>query len=159
MRILLPLFITRAVETAIYMFLKPKDLKLFIVVSVMNLFLNMGMNIGLSFIDKQDLYWIVLSSSEVATILIESVIVFLFIKEKYPKVLLFSCIANAASFLIGFLLSLTPIYQTKIAAILVCLLFVVIYLVIYFLVLSMAALRYRNRNNDSGRDEQDKENY
>ena len=159
MRILLPLFITLAVETAIYMFLKPKDLKLFIVVSVMNLFLNMGMNISLSFIDKQDLYWIVLSSSEVATILIESIIVFLFIKEKFPKVLLFSCIANASSFLVGFLLSLTPIYQTKIAAILVCLLFVVVYLVIYFLVLSMTALRYRNRNNDSGRDEQDKENY
>ena len=153
MNIILPLVMTLCLETGIYMILKHKDLKLFIVVSVMNLVLNPLMNIGLLQISDRTLYWVVLSIAEIATTFIESVVVYFFLKEKYLKVLLFAGIANALSFVVGLIFSFTPIYETKIAIIIVSSLFVVVYLVSYIITLSSSMSHYRDRNDDSSRDE------
>lgn len=145
MYLILPLFITLALETGVYMILKHRDLKLFIVISIMNLVLNLSMNIGLSFIKDNTIYWIALSISEVATIFIESVVVYLFMKFKYLKVLLFAFLANLLSFIVGLLI--TPIYQTKIAAIVVCALFIGLYLVCFGLAFSSFMLNHINHDD------------
>ena len=151
MNILLPLSITLAIETGIYMILKHKDFKLLILVTILNLILNTGMNVGLSYISDTKTHWIVLTACEIATIGIESLVIFLVMKIKYPKVLLFSFIANASSFLIGWSLSLTGIYQTKIAAPLVCSLFFTVHLFTFVFVLVSTIIAYRDRNDNGGR--------
>lgn len=153
MNIILPLTITLCLETGIYMILKHKDLRLFIVVSIMNLVLNPLMNIGLSQISDKTIYWIVLISSEIATTFIESLIVYFFLKEKYLKVLLFAGIANVVSFVVGLIFFLTPIYETKIAILVVSSLFVIVYLVSYIITLISSVSHYRDRNDNSSRDE------
>lgn len=142
---LLPLSITLALEVGIYMILKHKDLKLFIVAAGMNFILNPLMNLELFFISHKTLYWIILSVCEVSMVFIESLIIYLFIRIKYLKVLLFAFIANLTSFLIG--LSLSFLFEMKIAAIVACSLFFVIYLVTFGVVLS-SFLTKRERNKD-----------
>ena len=153
MNIILPLTITLCLETGIYMILKHKDSRLFIVVSIMNLVLNPLMNIGLSQISDKTIYWIVLIASEIATTFIESLIVYFFLKEKYLKVLLFASIANIVSFVVGLIFFLTPIYETKIAILVVSSLFIAVYLLSYTITLISSVSHYRNRNNNSSRDE------
>ena len=126
MNLLLPLAITLAIETGVYMILKHRDMKLFVFVSILNIVLNLSMNFGLSFIQDEVIYWIVLGTSEVTTVFIETTAIYFFLKEKYRRILLYSFIANLASFLIG--LALTPIYQTVIAAIVVTCVFLLVYL-------------------------------
>ena len=148
MNIILPLAITLALETGIYMILKHRDMKLLLVVSLLNVVLNMSMNIALSFIEDKTFYWIVLSVSEVVTIVIESIVITLIMKFKYLKVLLFSVIANGVSLGVGLLIQ--PIYQTKTAVIIVCGVFLAIYFFTYGFTLFAFMSNYRNRNNDSG---------
>ena len=152
MNFILPLSITLAIETGIYMILKHKNLKLFIVVSILNLILNPLMNVELSYIEEKLIYYLVLSAAEIATILIESLVVYLFIKEKYLKVLLYSLIANAASFLVGFILSFTPIYETVKTVYIVTVTFVVIYFLLYLFILISFISNYKKNSNrcDSG---------
>ena len=153
MNLILPLSITLAIETGIYMILKHKNLKLFIVVSILNLILNPLMNVGLSYIEEKLIYYLVLSAAEIATILIESLVVYLFIKEKYLKVLLYAAIANIASFLIGFVLTFTPIYQTRITIIVIAALFLSVYLFTYIVTLFAFIRNYRNRDDNCRRNE------
>lgn len=145
MNFILPLAITLALETGIYMILKHRDLKLFIVASIMNLVLNLSMNIGLYFIKDETIYWVILSISEVSTVMIESLIVYLFTRIKYLKVLLFAFLANLTSFSVGLLI--TPIYQTKIAAIVVCSLFFVIYLITFGFAFSSFMFHHIDHDN------------
>ncbi len=152
MDIILSLAITLAIEVPIYMILKHRDMKLFAIASLLNIILNLSMNIGLSYVTEPGLYWLILSLSEVATTLIEATVIYLFMKFKYLKVLLYAFIANLSSFLVGYLLSLTGLYETKIALFVVLGLFLVIYLFSYAFVLTVTILNYRNRNNDSRRD-------
>jgi len=154
MNLILPLSITLAIETGIYMILKHKNLKLFIVVSILNLILNPLMNVGLSYIEEKLIYYLVLSAAEIATILIESLVVYLFIKEKYLKVLLYAAIANISSFLIGFVLTFTPIYQTRITIIVIVVLFLSVYLFIYIVTLLAFIRNYRNRDDNRRRNEE-----
>lgn len=133
MEILLPLAITLGVETGIYMILKRDNLKLFIVVSIMNMILNVSMNTGLFFVTDSKLYSIILVCSEVATVLIESLIVYLFTKIKYWKTLLFAFLANLASFIVGWLL--TFLYKEFVPAVIGCCVFLLIYLVVYIVTL------------------------
>lgn len=125
-QILFPLTITLAVETAIYMLLKWGNLKLFIVVSVMNLVLNPLMNILLGLTNNPTAYYVLLISYEIGTTLLESLIVFLFCRFKYWRTLLFAVIANGASFLLGFLLE--PVFHTRITIIVLTVVFFSIYL-------------------------------
>lgn len=157
MNLILPLSITLAIETGIYMILKHKNLKLFFVVSILNLILNPLMNVGLSYIEEKLIYYLVLSASEIATTLIESLVVYLFIKEKYLKVLLYAAIANITSFLIGFVLTFTPIYQTRITIIVIVVLLLSVYLFTYIVTLLAFMRNYRNRDDDCWRNKENSE--
>ena len=152
MNIVLPLAITLAVETGTYIILKHKSLKLFFVVSLLNLILNPIMNFGLLYLTDEAMYYLVLAAAEALTVFIESLFIFLVIKEKYLKVLLYSLIANAASFLVGFILSFTPIYETVKTVYIVTVTFVVIYFLLYlFIILSFISKKKKNSNRcDSG---------
>lgn len=132
--IIFPLTVTLVIETGLYMILKHRDLKLFLVVGVMNLVLNTTMNIVLLLCgDTQLKYWIILILGEISTIFIESLIVFLFMKFKYLKVLLFAVIANLGSFLVG--LALEPLFGNKTLLIIATIIFLACYISIYLVVL------------------------
>ena len=133
LQILFPLAITLAIETPIYLLLKWRDLKLFIIASVLNLLLNITMNISLMFISDVTAYYAVLISYEIITTLVESLIIFLLMKFKYWKVLLFAIAANIASFLVGYFLQ--PVYQTKITIIVLTVIFLFAYLFVEILTL------------------------
>ena len=131
--ILFPLVTTLVFETGIYMILKHRDLKLFLVVSIMNLLLNPTMNIILTFFgDTATKYWLILGIGEVLTTLIESLIVFVFFNFKYFKVLIFAVIANAVSFLVG--LALDPVYDHIVVLTVLFTLFILGYLATYLVV-------------------------
>ena len=131
--ILFPLVTTLVLETGIYMILKHRDLKLFLVVSIMNLLLNPTMNIILTFFgDTATKYWLILGIGEVLTTLIESLIVFVFFNFKYFKVLIFAVIANAVSFLVG--LALDPVYDHVAILTVLFTLFILGYLATYLVV-------------------------
>ena len=132
--ILFPLAVTLTIETGLYMILKHRDLKLFLVVGIMNLILNPTMNIVLLLYgDTQLKYWIILIVGEISTTLIESLIVFLFMKYKYLKILLFAFIANIGSFLVG--LALEPLFGNKTLLIISTIIFMACYIAIYLVVL------------------------
>ena len=152
MIIVLPLAITLAVETGTYIILKHKSLKLFFVVSLLNLILNPIMNFGLLYLADEVVYYLVLAAAEALTVFIESLFIFLVIKEKYLKVLLYSLIANAASFLVGFILSFTPIYETVKTVYIVAGVFIVIYLLLYLFIFLSFISNYKKNSNrcDSG---------
>ena len=132
--LIFPLAVTLLIETGIYMILKHRDLKLFLVVSLMNLVLNPTMNIILLLCgDSQLKYWIILIIGEILTTFIESLIVYIFMRFKYLKILFFAVIANLASFLLG--LALEPLYLNKTLLIVFTILFLLGYLAIYIIVL------------------------
>ena len=132
--LIFPLAVTLMIETGIYMILKHRDLKLFLVVSLMNLVLNPKMNIILLLCgDSQLKYWIILIIGEILTTFIESLIVYIFMRFKYLKILFFAVIANLASFLLG--LALEPLYLNKTLLIVFTILFLLGYLAIYIIVL------------------------
>ena len=120
------------IETGIYMIIKHRDMKLFIVVSLLNLVLNPLMNVLLSWCIKEEYYWLFLSVFEIFTALIESLVIWLFIKNKYLRILLFAILANSVSFGVGVALSF--VFQTKITIIVLTSLFFAIYLVTYLVV-------------------------
>ena len=150
--ILFSLAITLSIETGIYLILKHRDLKLLLVVSLMNLALNPTMNILLIYVIKGEVaYWVFLGLFEILTTLVESLIVYKFMRFKYLKILLFAFIANASSFLIG--LALSPIHQTKIAIIVLTSLFALVYLVTYLTAFALSSYRSKdNRKSDSSAD-------
>lgn len=132
--IIFPLAVTLVIETGLYMILKHRDLKLFLVVGIMNVVLNSTMNtILLLYGDTQLKYWIILIVGEISTTLIESLIVYLFMRFKYLKILLFAVIANLGSFLVG--LALEPLFGNKTLLIIVTVVFLLIYIAIYLVVL------------------------
>ena len=141
--ILFPLSLTLVIETGLYMILKHRDLKLFLVVSIMNLFLNPTMNIVLLlFGDTAIKYWIILSIGEVLTTLIESLVVYIFMKFKYLKILIFAVIANLASFLIG--LAFEFLYENQTALIIATIVLLLGYIAIYLVIL----LSFIQRNKE-----------
>lgn len=144
--IIVPLLLTLFIETGLYMILKHRDLKLFLIVGIMNLLLNPTMNLLLWFFgDTQLNYWLILIVGEVLTTLIESLIVYLFMKFKYLKILLFAFIANVSSFLIG--LAIEPIYDNKVVLLITSILCLLGYLISYAVV--FVAFIRKNQNIES----------
>ena len=97
MSIVIALMITLAIEVNIFIFLKRDNIFLWLVASIMNVILNVGMNVFW--------YWFTLSIYEIATLIIEGLIIFLIFKYKFFKCLLVSLIANVTSFLVGLLIN------------------------------------------------------
>ena len=105
MSIVIALMITLAIEVNIFIFLKRDNILLWLVASIMNVILNVGMNVLLYFMPTTFWYWFTLSVYEILTLIIEGLIVFLIFKYKFFKCLLVSLIANVASFLVGLLIN------------------------------------------------------
>lgn len=101
MSIVIALMVTLAIEVNIFIFLKRDNIFLWLVASIMNVFLNVGMNVLLYFMPTTFWYWFVLCLYEISTLIIEGLIVFWIFKYKFFKCLLVSLIANTASFLVG----------------------------------------------------------
>ena len=86
LELLFPLSITLAIEVPIYLLINWRDLKLFVTASVSNLVLNLLMNCILYFAIGQhnsSEYYSFLVFFEIATTLVESLIIFLVIRCKY----------------------------------------------------------------------------
>ena len=124
--ILFPLSLTLLIETVIYMFLEWGDIKLFLVVAISNLVLNTTMNFILLGITDVNIYYAVLISYEIGTTLVEALIIFLFMRFKFWKTLLFAVLANGVSFLMGFLLK--DVYQTRTTIIVLTIIFFVLFI-------------------------------
>ena len=105
MSIVIALMATLAIEVNIFIFLKRDNIFLWLVASIMNVVLNVGMNVLLYFMPTTFWYWFTLSVYEIATLIIEGLIIFLIFKYKFFKCLLVSLIANVASFLVGLLIN------------------------------------------------------
>lgn len=105
MSIVIALMITLAIEVNIFIFLKRDNIFLWLAASIMNVILNVGMDVLLYFMPTTFWYWFTLSVYEIATLIIEGLIIFLIFKYKFFKCLLVSLIANVASFLVGLLIN------------------------------------------------------
>ena len=105
MNIVLALMVTLAIEVNIFIFLKRDNIFLWLTASIMNVILNVGMNVLLYFMPTTFWYWFTLSIYEIATLIIEGLIIFLIFKYKFFKCLLVSLIANVTSFLVGLLIN------------------------------------------------------
>ena len=125
MNIILALAITLAIEANLYMLLDYKNIKLFILVSLINIVSNVSMNILLWFLKSDALYYTILAIYEIGTVFIEALIVNLILKYKYTSALLFSFLANLASFITGLLVN--HIVKTNTAMIMSIIIFMVIY--------------------------------
>ena len=87
MSIVIALMVTLAIEVNIFIFLKRDNIILWLVASIMNVILNVGMNVLLYFMPTTFWYWFTLSVYEISTLIIEGLIIFLIFKYKFFKCL------------------------------------------------------------------------
>ena len=143
MEIILALAITLAIEVNLYMILDYKNLKLFVVVSIINIITNSSMNLILLTIRSDFYYYLILSIFEVGVVFLEALVVTLILKYKYTSSLLFSFIANTSSFLVGLLIN--QIVKTNTAMIIAIIIFMVIYFTGFVLFTTISAKEYEKR--------------
>ena len=141
MGIILALAITLALEVNLFMILDYKNLKLFIVVSIINIISNVSMNVMLYFIREGIWYYTILIIYEVGVVFLEALFVSLFLKYKYTSTLLFSFIANFASFLMGLLVN--QIVSTQMTMIIATIFFMVLYFIGFGIFAYLAAKKYK----------------
>ena len=127
MEIILALMITLAVEVNIFIFLERKNIFLWLAATGMNIVLNVGMNILLYYMPTEFWYWFTLWVYEILTFIVEGFIVFAIFRYKLVKCLLVSLIANAVSFLVGYVINLFN--PNEIAQIILLIAFGLIFLV------------------------------
>lgn len=150
LEILFPLSLTLAIETPIYLILKWRDFKLFVVASVLNLILNPIMNIILLlYIDNQSAYYLFLTLYEIGTTLVESLVIFLFMRFKYWKVLLIAIGANGTSLLVGILMQ--PVYNTIVTILVLTIFFFSVFIFLEVLTL-LSFVRNNRQSHDSDND-------
>ena len=143
MEIILALAITLAIEVNLYMILDYKNLKLFIVVSIINITTNSSMNLILLTTRNDFYYYLILSIFEVGVVFLEALVVTIILKYKYTSSLLFSLIANVSSFLMGLLIN--QIVKTNTAVIIAIIVFMVIYFIGFGIFANIAAKEYEKR--------------
>ena len=143
MEIILALAITLAIEVNLYMILDYKNLKLFIVVSIINITTNSSMNLILLTTRNDFYYYLILSIFEVSVVFLEALVVTIILKYKYTSSLLFSLIANVSSFLMGLLIN--QIVKTNTAVIIAIIVFMVIYFIGFGIFANIAAKEYEKR--------------
>lgn len=127
MEIILALAITLAIETNIFILLDYKNFKLFVLVSLINIASNVSMNLILLLPNNETLYYTILIIYEVGVVFLEAFLVSIILKYKYTSCLLFSFLANLASFLVGVLVN--QIAKTQSAMIIATIVFMVLYFI------------------------------
>ena len=125
------------------MILDYKNLKLFVVVSIVNIITNSSMNLILLSIRSDFYYYLILSIFEVSVVFLEALVVTLILKYKYTSSLLFSFIANTSSFLVGLLIN--QIVKTNTAMIIAIIIFMVIYFTGFIVFTTISAKEYEKR--------------
>ena len=125
--------LTLAIETPIYLILRWRDLKLFIICSALNMALNPTMNILLTYIIPEEHYMLSLVLLEVATIIVETIIICTICKTDVINTFSFAVLANGASLIVGLLSE--AIYQTKVTIIVVTIVLSLSYLAFFLFVL------------------------
>ena len=143
MEIILALAITIAIEVNLYMILDYKNLKLFVVVSIINIITNSSMNLILLSTRSDFYYYLILSIFEVSVVFLEALVVTLILKYKYTSSLLFSFIANTSSFLVGLLIN--QIVKTNTAVIIAIIVFMIIYFAGFIVFTFISAKEYEKR--------------
>lgn len=150
MYIIFALALTIALEGWVYNFLKPWNLKLFLVTMVMNSILNVAMNLVLTNLINPANYYYFLALFEVLTIVIETLILFLIFKEKLLKTFLFSLGANIVSLSFG--LFINQFITSEKGAIIGSLICVVVAGILLGINLFLAGALYRINNSKNRKD-------
>ena len=143
MYIALALSITLMVELLVITNFYFKDIRTFLIMSLANMILNVSMNVLSHFMPNLLGYYIFLISFEIATFIIEALILIFICKKKKVIAFLASFIANAASLGVGLLIYyINPDTKTTIVLI-------VIFAIIYSLALLVNLFFYllsKNKN-------------
>lgn len=155
MFIALALSITLALEGFMYNFLKPWNLKLFLITISMNLVLNPLMNILLLKLATIHTYSYLLFIFEIITSLIETMILFIVFKKEFAFIMQVAFLANLSSFLVGDILN--QFVLEKQGALFCSLFFVLITAILFAVDLLVAySLNKKDNSNHYSRDSQAK---
>lgn len=127
MQILLALMLTLFIETIIYFFYKPFNVRAVVIVVIMNIILNLTMNLLLRFnpfIASTYTRWVIaLVIAEILIVIIEAFILYFLIDKKKWRSIIFSVSANGASLALGTVLITLDIINTQGAALIVTVIF------------------------------------
>ena len=148
--LLFALSITLMIEPIIISSMKKFDLKLFITSLGLNIVLNTTMNF-LLIILNQDHYYVYLAIFEFATVIIETLMIFMINKTDLQRTLLMTLLANLASFLVGFILNKVAIYK-NVELILTIIFFVITCGLLAFTAV-LFALHYEDNKNHQATDD------
>lgn len=99
--LLFPLSVTIFVETIIYFFLRKHDLKLITTTVILNFLFNTTMNLSLIILIGVNSYFKSLAIFEVATVIVEALIIYAVVKTPFTRTFLFALLANTASLVVG----------------------------------------------------------
>lgn len=148
--LLFALSITLMIEPIIISSMRKFDLKLFITSLGLNIVLNATMNF-LLIILNQDHYYVYLAIFEFATVIIETLMIFMINKTDLQRTLLMTLLANLASFLVGFILNKVAIYR-NVELILTIIFFVITCGLLAFTAV-LFALHYEDNKNHQATDD------
>lgn len=148
--LLFALSITLMIEPIIISSMRKFDLKLFITSLGLNIVLNTTMNF-LLIILNQDHYYVYLAIFEFATVIIETLMIFMINKTDLQRTLLMTLLANLASFLVGFILNKVAIYK-NVELILTIIFFVITCGLLAFTAV-LFALHYEDNKNHQATDD------
>lgn len=156
MYFIFPLALTLFIEIPIYFWLKPFSRNALFTFMAMNIILNPLMNVGLYFWGRLNNYNTLLFLFEVAVILLETLIIFIFIKPKLITAFLFSFLANFCSLFVGLALNEIKLIKDEKSAMLgafILILSLGIILGCFFLFIA-----FNKENNSQDHNRKDKEN-
>ena len=145
MEIILALVITLAIETSIIMLLDFKNLRLFLLSSIINVVTNVTMNLILINVKTESLYYVILVNYEIGTVFLEPFLIWLFHKYKYTSILIYSFLANLASLLTGLLVN--NLIHSTVEMTITIVVFLAIYL-ISFIVFAIMYCRYKTKKRE-----------
>lgn len=153
MQILLALMLTVFIETIIYFFYKPFNIRAIIITIVMNIVLNVTMNLLLRFnpfIASTYTRWVIaLVIAEIIVVIIEALVLYFLIDKKKWRSLIFSLSANSASLALGTVLITLSVINTDEVALIVT--FVLAFMLgIFFAGTVLFNEIYRKNSNANG---------
>lgn len=134
LNILLPLSITLMIEPFVCSLIKKFDFKIFLTSAISNVFLNVGMNL-LLLIAKNESYYIILGSFEVATVILEVLIIKLMCQTKTSRTIWLVLAANVASLILGLCINLFAIDIKTILKIIIIIINFLIFALFFVLIL------------------------
>ena len=147
MNIVFALLLTLAIESLVYIFVKPLNLKIFVFMSIANCVLNPTMNIILLLVNDYKIYAILLTIFEICTVFCEYLVLKYILKVEKIKSIVFSCFANIMSLFIG---SISNVFMNQQNNLIIgSTVFVIIYLILFSLCFGVVFLSFINHDNQN----------